>query len=1228
MGRFSDNDGVFKPFAAVHSKTRRLLGRAAAFALAILAAKSSAMAQVTGTVTGSVSANFSSSTDNDTTTYSLVNVSGSLNVDLPTIPATANTGTWSWNDPLAWGSSGIVLLDTSAVKVGEYLAGIPDDIFGSILDIPNQAQTLENSGPTEGSIGWTWGASYAGVSFNVGAAANTSYDVYLPTGTNMSMSQQSVIVHSLFIYPGATLTSNTFMSNPTFTVRTNLDNQGSLLDLSGTVQGNFTNYANANTDMTGPFSVQGTFSNYGTVSIESSGSLSLSQPSSNNGIIYQYGGSINVPGTFTNNGSFNWYGGSLPTSFENAIMEQMTISGSGGQTIGINATFNNDGMISQTGVSQVTLDGSNFYYNGYNSSPTVLNNAAGAVYDIQGDGGFQWQATGNNGNGSSFSANSTINNNGLFEKTSGTGVSIIGSGVTFNNTGTVEVDSGTLSIQGGGTSVGGSFIVSNGAVIQFDSGYTLAGIHTLTGTGTLEIPTAGSLAADGTQGGTLNAALGSIVLMDGGSINGLVLTGPGSFQWTSGSLSGTVTNNGAVRQSQGNIVINGNTTLDNNNLIGQSGTSQVTLDGSNFYNNYGYNSYPTVLNNAAGAVYNIQGDGGFQWQPTGNNGNGSSFSANSTINNNGLFEKTSGTGVSIIGSGVVFNNTGTVEVDSGTLSIQGGGTSTGGSFIVSNGAVLQFASSYTLSGTNTLTGNGILEVPQGSNLYGASDQSCVLSIANGATVLLDGGTLNDNITLSGSGKTSITGVNTTILAPGAALTNAGTITQMDGATVTLDGSNFYYNGYNSYPTVLNNAAGAVYDIQGDGGFQWQATGNNGNGSSFSANSTINNNGLFEKTSGTGVSIIGSGVTFNNTGTVEVDGGTLQFNQVSQQSGNTLTGGTWNVNGGTLIFSGPNITANQAAIVLNGSAASFPNINSLASNSGSFTISGGMVFTTANDLINSGALNAGADGTLAVNGGLSGNGSTMVCARGTLTTNFIRQNALTVNGIAAVNEATPHDPSASVSAVSLLTIAGTTGAWTGTLDLSNNDLIVYGGSLSTITDQLRSGFNKGDWNGTGIASSAAHDDSNFLTALGVIQQSESETFDGQAVSTGDVLVKYTYYGDANLDGTVNGADYQQIDMGFGLQLTGWSNGDFNYDGVVDGSDYSLLDNTFNQINATSAGSLALIACPADLTPSSVPEPTTLVLLGLGTIGQLRRRPRRSIRASRITGRCSETARVAR
>ena len=116
--------------------------------------------------------------------------------------------------------------------------------------------------------------------------------------------------------------------------------------------------------------------------------------------------------------------------------------------------------------------------------------------------------------------------------------------------------------------------------------------------------------------------------------------------------------------------------------------------------------------------------------------------------------------------------------------------------------------------------------------------------------------------------------------------------------------------------------------------------------------------------------------------------------------------------------------------------------------------------------------------------------------------------------------------------------------TAQLDLGGNDMIVRGGSISTISGLLASGFNGvGTWNGAGIASSAAHLSTTHLTTLGVLQNSSASTFDGQMISPGDILVKYTYYGDANLDGKVDGSDYSRIDSGFLTGGSGWINGDF-------------------------------------------------------------------------------------
>ena len=79
--------------------------------------------------------------------------------------------------------------------------------------------------------------------------------------------------------------------------------------------------------------------------------------------------------------------------------------------------------------------------------------------------------------------------------------------------------------------------------------------------------------------------------------------------------------------------------------------------------------------------------------------------------------------------------------------------------------------------------------------------------------------------------------------------------------------------------------------------------------------------------------------------------------------------------------------------------------------------------------------------------------------------------------------------------------------------------------------------------------------------------------------GDVLIKYTFFGDADLSGVVDASDYTLIDNGFNSQsgpdpLSGWFNGDFNGDGQINGDDYSLIDNAYN--TEQSASSIALPA----------------------------------------------------
>src|SRR5205814_7153583 len=139
-----------------------------------------------------------------------------------------------------------------------------------------------------------------------------------------------------------------------------------------------------------------------------------------------------------------------------------------------------------------------------------------------------------------------------------------------------------------------------------------------------------------------------------------------------------------------------------------------------------------------------------------------------------------------------------------------------------------------------------------------------------------------------------------------------------------------------------------------------------------------------------------------------------------------------------------------------------------------------------------------------------------------------------------------------SKVHALNIAGTNNAGLATLNMKNNSMVVEyapGPSpLATVANQIKSGRGTGAWNGAGITSSAAaavaaNSANTHKTALGFAEASALgiTSFNGQNFDDSAVLIRYTFMGDTNLDGTVNSTDFNAVANHFNQVNKSWFDG---------------------------------------------------------------------------------------
>jgi fibronectin-binding autotransporter adhesin len=467
-----------------------------------------------------------------------------------------------------------------------------------------------------------------------------------------------------------------------------------------------------------------------------------------------------------------------------------------------------------------------------------------------------------------------------------------------------------------------------------------------------------------------------------------------------------------------------------------------------------------------------------------------------------------------------------------------------------------------------ISNNGL--VTGSESLYGSSGQPFLYNNSSGTTVQIP--------LVTGSSQGGARGVN-----------SSGEVVGTDSGQYALP---YLFDGTSSYllsSLLVNNTSGAWHlsDNTSSGGF------------GIADNGDVVGRGYYNG--------VLTGFVMVPTGGSIVTPQNLTFNN----TGGTGDGATWDT-------AQQNFNNGSSATAFSSAAGDYVTFNDV--NNGHYVVTIPVTVTPGSTTVNNSAGNYVFSGA-----GIGGSGGLVKSGTGSLTLNMADSytGTTSVSGgalILALAGALPKGTNLYVSGTSTWVVAssvrtayalqvGSLIIYSGTLDLQNNDLIVHSGTLASVTTSVANGYNRGGWNGsTGIVSSLAGA-TNPTMALGVILNDNgagtktplygsggtiAASFGGATPVDGDILVKYTYYGDTNLDGKVDGSDYSLIDNGYAKKLTGWLNGDLNYDGVIDGTDYALIDNAFNNQGVRIAALTAQVA--GSVAPAAVPEPASLGLLG--------------------------------
>jgi hypothetical protein len=808
-------------------------------------------------------------------------------------------------------------------------------------------------------------------------------------------------------------------------------------------------------------------------------------------------------------------------------------------------------------------------------------------------------------NGITTSANSVIKtlawgaNNSTGDATlalgAGTGVSVTG-GVTLLNDAHLILSGGTLTTPA--ETIGGP---NNGGANVNQS----AGTHIVNGNASIGIGTGFNALYD-LSGGTFQVN-GQEYVADGFSSFGTFNQFGGYHQASQLFIAYQTTTTGTYNLSAGSLV-SGQT------VVGYGGTGTFNQSGgtaslgqlvAGWAGTATLNQTAGALTANAGATIGGPASAGATWS-IGSLAT-SSVSGTLDVENRGAVFLNGG---SLSVGTVSLNGSGTFSFPSGTLNITNDNLTVGTFGLLGPSVALSPARILSVSGTTTIAPNATLTLNGGTFSTG--------SLANnGANFNFPAGTLRitaSNLTIGAAGpfgtsysldaghRIDTTGSNNLTV-------DAAAILALNGGSMNLGGG-AVNNGQLLFTSPLSILTGGTLSNGGLVSGTGRVAANLGNAVSGEVRASSSDALRFlapANTNAGSINLFGGLVEFtgtlNNAGTGRITGhgqllvhGGLTNNGslVFSSSESDVTGGITNTGTGKTIVTG-GATATFYDPVVNGGSSEF-RVSTASTAVFLGNVTGLAQFTGPGVKDFEAGASAGAIATTT--------GSTIVGPSAVVTAQYVRENALTVEGNAAI---LANGTSASTSRVNSLSIDGGPGAWTGRLDLNDNDLVIHyssGSPIATVANQIKSGYANGSWTGKGITSTAAAVAANAAhhTALGFAEALDLGvgSFSGQSVDNTSLLVRYTLAGDSNLDGTVDLTDFTYLAANFNATNRTWLRGDYNYDGVVDLTDFTLLASNFNQ---------TLPAAPTTGLGTSVPEPSAVfvVFASAATTLVRRRRP---------------------